>query len=226
VQITRLLAGGASRHWNVSEDAGKETWSVIIPNVAEQTPRGERFYDIFSRLLRERIIFLAGPVEDAMASIAVAQLLFLESEDPDKPVTVYVNSPGGSITAGMAIYDTMQLIRPEVKTFCVGLAASMGALLLAAGAPGKRYALPNARVLIHQPLMHGIGGQATEIDIYAREILRTRDRLNDILAFHTKQPIERVRTDTERDYWMSAEEARDYGLVDEVIQKRAPGGPK
>ncbi|MHB9023824.1 MAG: ATP-dependent Clp endopeptidase proteolytic subunit ClpP [Armatimonadota bacterium] len=188
--------------------------------VVEQTPRGERAYDIFSRLLKERIIFLGGPVEDHVASLIVAQMLFLESEDPEKPVTLYINSPGGSVTAGMAIYDTMQLIKPEVKTFCVGLAASMGAVLLAAGADGKRFALPNCRVLIHQPMSYGIGGQATDIDIHAREILRTRARLNEILASHTKQPLERVEKDTDRDFWMSPEEAKDYGLVDEVIQQR------
>jgi len=193
---------------------------VLVPMVVEQTPRGERAYDIFSRLLKERIIFLGGPVEDHVASLIVAQMLFLESEDPEKPVTLYINSPGGSVTAGMAIYDTMQLIKPEVKTFCVGLAASMGAVLLAAGARGKRYALPNCRVLIHQPMISSIGGQATDIDIHAREILRTRARLNDILSFHTGQPVEQVEKDTERDFWMSPEEARDYGLVDEVIQKR------
>lgn len=196
---------------------------MLVPMVVEQSPRGERSYDIFSRLLKERIIFLGGPVEDHMASLIVAQMLFLESEDPEKPVTLYINSPGGSVSAGMAIYDTMQLIKPEVKTFCVGLAASMGALLLTAGAPGKRYALPNCRVLIHQPMSSGIGGQATDIDIQAREILRTRARLNEILASHTRQPLERVEKDTERDYWMSPEEARDYGLVDEVIQQRQPG---
>ena len=194
---------------------------MLIPSVIEETPRGERAYDIFSRLLRERIIFMGMPVDDRVASVVVAQMLFLESEDPAKPITMYINSPGGSVTAGMAIYDTMQLIKPEVKTFCVGLAASMGALLLTAGTAGKRYALPNCRILIHQPMSYGIGGQATDIDIHAREILRTRDRLNEILAYHTKQPIDRVRADTERDYWMSPEEAREYGIVDEVIQQRA-----
>lgn len=193
---------------------------MLVPMVIEETPRGERAYDIFSRLLKERIIFIGGQVEDRMASVIVAQMLFLESEDPDKSVTLYINSPGGSVTAGMAIYDTMQLIKPEVKTFCVGLAASMGALLLTAGTKGKRYALPNCRVLIHQPMSYGIGGQATDIDIQAREILRTRERLNEILAFHTNQSLENVRRDTERDYWMSPEEAVEYGLVDEVIKQR------
>ena len=195
---------------------------MLVPMVVEQTPRGERAYDIFSRLLKERIIFLGGPVEDHMASLIVAQMLFLESEDPEKPITLYINSPGGSVTAGMAIYDTMQLIKPDVKTFCVGLAASMGAVLLAAGAAGKRYALPNCRVLIHQPMSQGIGGQATDIDIHAREILRTRASLNGILAKHTGQSLERVEKDTDRDYWMSPEEALSFGLVDEVIQQREP----
>jgi len=198
---------------------------MIIPNVIEQSPRGERFFDIFSRLLRERIIFLGGTIEDMSASIAVAQMLFLESEAPEKPITLYINSPGGSVTAGMAIYDTMQLIKPEVKTFCIGLSASMGALLLTAGAKGKRYALPNCRILIHQPMQYGIGGQATDIDIHAREILRTRAKLNDILAFHTGQPLDRIEHDTDRDYWMTPEEACDYGLVDEVIQRRADTAP-
>lgn len=193
---------------------------MLVPMVVEQTPRGERAYDIFSRLLKERIIFLGGPVEDHVASLVVAQMLYLESEDPEKPITLYINSPGGSVTSGMAIYDTMQLIKPEVKTFCVGLAASMGAVLLAAGAAGKRYALPNCRVLIHQPLSYGIGGQATDIDIHAREILRTRARINEILAEHTKQPLDRVEKDTDRDFWMSPEEAKAYGLVDDVIQQR------
>ncbi len=193
---------------------------MLVPMVVEQTPRGERAYDIFSRLLKERIVFLGVPIDDHVASLTVAQLLFLESEDPEKPITLYINSPGGSVTAGMAIYDTMQLIKPEVKTFCVGLAASMGALILTAGSAGKRYALPNCRVLIHQPMQYGIGGQATEIEIHAREILRTRSRLNEILAYHTKQSLEQIEKDTERDYWMSPEEAKDYGIVDEVIQQR------
>ncbi len=194
---------------------------MLVPMVVEQTPRGERAYDIYSRLLKERIIFLGGPVDDHIANLVVAQMLFLDSEDPGKPVTLYVNSPGGSVTAGLAIYDTMQLINSEVKTFCVGLAASMGAVLLASGSAGKRYALPNCRVLIHQPMSYGIGGQATDIDIHAKEILRTRARLNEILAKHTKQPIDRVERDTDRDFWMSPEEAREYGLVDEVIQQKS-----
>jgi ATP-dependent Clp protease, protease subunit len=196
---------------------------MLVPMVVEQSPRGERAYDIFSRLLKERIIFLGAPIEDHVASLVVAQMLFLESEEPDKPITLYINCPGGSVTAGMAIYDTMQLIKPEVKTFCVGLAASMGAVLLAAGAAGKRYALPNCRILIHQPMSYGIGGQATDIDIHAREILRTRARLNEILSEHTKQPLENVERDTDRDFWMSPEEALDYGIVDEVIRRREAG---
>jgi ATP-dependent Clp protease protease subunit len=193
---------------------------MLIPTVIEQTSRGEYAYDIFSRLLKERIVFLGMPVDDRVASVVVAQLLFLESEDPEKAITLYINSPGGSVTAGMAIYDTMQLIKPEVKTFCVGLAASMGAVILAGGSDGKRYALPNCRVLIHQPMSYGIGGQATEIEIHAREILRTRARLNEILALHTKQPLEQIEKDTDRDFWMSPEEAKDYGIVDEVIHQR------
>lgn len=193
---------------------------MLIPWVVEQTPRGERQYDIFSRLLKERIIFLGGPIEDHMASIMVAQMLFLESEDPEKPVTIYINSPGGSVSAGMAVYDTMQLIKPEVKTFCIGLAASMGAVLLAAGSKGKRFALPNCRVLIHQPMSFGIGGQATDINIQAQEILRLRARLNEILALHSGQPLDRVEHDTDRDFWMSPEEAVEYGIVDEVIKQR------
>jgi len=194
---------------------------MLIPTVIEQSPRGERAFDIFSRLLKERIIFLGSPIDDHVASLIIAQMLFLESEDPEKPVTLYINSPGGSVTAGMAIYDTMQLIRPEVKTYCVGLAASMGSLLLAAGAEGKRYALPNSRILIHQPLVQGgIGGQTTEIEIFAREMLKTRGTLNKILAFHTGQPIEKINADTERDNWMSAEEALNYRLVDEILHHR------
>jgi len=194
---------------------------MLIPTVIEQSPRGERAFDIFSRLLKERIIFLGSPIDDHVASLIIAQMLFLESEDPEKPVTLYINSPGGSVTAGMAIYDTMQLIRPEVKTYCVGLAASMGSLLLAAGAEGKRYALPNSRILIHQPLVQGgIGGQTTEIEIFAREMLKTRGTLNRILAFHTGQPIEKINADTERDNWMSAEEALDYRLIDEILHHR------
>jgi ATP-dependent Clp protease protease subunit len=202
------------------------TNQVLVPIVVEQTPRGERAYDIYSRLLRERIIFVSGPVEDTMANLVVAQMLFLESEDPDKPITLYINSPGGMITAGLAIYDTMQLVRvPEVRTFGYGVSASIAAVILAAGTKGQRYALPNCRVIIHQPSMYGLGGQATDIDIHAREILATRERLNQILADHTGQSVDKVAQDTERDYIMSAEQARDYGLVDGVIEKRADTPP-
>lgn len=193
--------------------------NFIIPTVIEQTHRGERGWDIFSRLLKDRIVFLGTPVDDQIANIVVAQLLFLESEDPDKDIMLYINSPGGMVTAGMAIYDTMQVVRPDVATFCMGQAASMGAFLLTAGAKGKRYALPNSRILIHQPL-GGFSGQATDVDIHAREILRTRDTLNQLLVKHTGQPIERIKNDTERDYFMSAVEAKEYGIVDEVMTNK------
>jgi ATP-dependent Clp protease protease subunit len=200
----------------------RTTNQILVPIVVEQTPRGERAYDIYSRLLKERIIFVTGTVEDTMANLIVAQMLFLESEDPEKPITLYINSPGGITTAGLAIYDTMQLVRvPEVHTYCVGLGASIGAVILAAGTKGHRYALPNCRVIIHQPSLYGLSGQATDIDIHAREILATRERINHILSQHTGQPVEKVGQDTERDYIMSAEQARDYGLVDEVIGKRS-----
>lgn len=193
----------------------------LVPIVIEQTARGERSFDIYSRMLKERVIFLVGPVEDHMANLIVAQLLFLESENPDKDIHLYINSPGGSVTAGLAIYDTMRFIRPDVSTMCVGQAASMGALLLAGGAAGKRYCLPHSRMMIHQPL-GGFQGQATDIDIHAREILYIRDRLNQILAEHTGQPIEKIAEDTERDRFMGGEEARAYGLIDQVISERAP----
>ena len=192
----------------------------LIPMVIEQTSRGERAYDIYSRLLKERVIFCVGPVEDHMANLIVAQLLFLESENPDKDVYLYINSPGGSVSAGLAIYDTMQFIRPQVSTMCIGQAASMGALLLAGGHAGKRYCLPHSRMMIHQPL-GGFQGQATDIAIHAKEILLIRDKLNDILARHTGQPIDKVALDTERDNFMSGEEAVAYGLVDEVLASRA-----
>ena len=191
----------------------------LVPMVVEQSARGERAYDIFSRLLKERVIFLVGPVEDYQANQLVAQLLFLESENPDKDVHLYINSPGGSVTAGLAIYDTMQFIKPDVATLCVGQAASMGALLLAAGASGKRHALPNSRMMIHQPL-GGFQGQATDIDIHAREILNMRDRLNTILAHHTGQDIDTIRQDTDRDNFMTAEAAAEYGLIDRVLTSR------
>ncbi|HWI55005.1 MAG TPA: ATP-dependent Clp endopeptidase proteolytic subunit ClpP [Desulfobacteria bacterium] len=187
--------------------------------VVEQTNRGERAYDIYSRLLKDRIIFIGGPIDDMVANLVIAQLLFLEAEDPDKDIHLYLNSPGGVVTAGMAIYDTMQYIKPDVSTICLGQAASMGAFLLAAGAAGKRFALPYTRIMIHQPL-GGIQGQATEIEIHAREILRMKDVLSKLLAHHTGQPLDRVAQDTERDYFMSAQEAKDYGIVDEVITDR------
>ncbi len=193
--------------------------STLVPIVVEQTARGERAYDIYSRLLKDRIVFIGGAVDDHVANLVIAQFLFLEAEDPEKDIHFYINSPGGVVTAGMAIYDTMQYIRPDVSTICLGQAASMGAFLLAAGAKGKRYALPQARILIHQPL-GGVQGQATDIDIHAREILRTRQTLNQLLAKHTGQPLERVERDTERDKFMSAEEAKEYGIIDEVITVR------
>ena len=192
----------------------------LIPMVVEQSPRGERAYDIYSRLLKERIIFLGTPVSDEIASLIIAQMLFLEAEDPDKDITFYVNSPGGVVTAGLAIYDTMRYVRCDIATLCMGQAASMGALLLAAGTQGKRYALPNSRILIHQP-MGGFHGQATDIDIHAQEILRMRNDLNKILALHTGQNIRKIKKDTERDYFMSAEEAKKYGIIDKVLEKRA-----
>jgi ATP-dependent Clp protease protease subunit len=192
----------------------------LVPMVVEQTSRGERAYDIYSRLLKDNIVFIGQPIDDVLANLVIAQLLFLEAEDPDKDISVYINSPGGSITAGMAIYDTMQYIKPDISTLCVGQAASMGAVLLAAGTHGKRFALPNARILIHQPL-GGVSGQASEIEIHAREILRMRESLNRILQKHTGQPIERIDRDTDRDFIMTAAQACEYGLVDHVIDKRA-----
>ena len=193
---------------------------ALIPMVVEQTNRGERAYDIYSRLLKDNIIFLGTPIDDSVANLVTAQMLFLEAENPERDISLYINSPGGSISAGMAIYDTMRFIRPDVTTICVGQAASMGALLLAAGTRGKRFALPNSRILIHQPSMTGLAGQATDIDIHAREILRLRGCMNRILAEHTAQPLERIEKDVERDYIMTAEQARDYGIVDAVISKK------
>jgi ATP-dependent Clp protease, protease subunit len=192
----------------------------MVPMVIEQSGRGERSYDIYSRLLKERVIFLVGPVNDYVANLVVAQLLFLESENSDKDISFYINSPGGSVSAGMAIYDTMNFIKPEVSTLCTGMAASMGAFLLAAGAKGKRFSLPNSKIMIHQP-SGGSQGQATEIEIQAREILKTREQLNKILAERTGQPLERIERDTERDYYMSADECKEYGLIDQVLSKRA-----
>lgn len=191
----------------------------VVPMVIETSGRGERAYDIYSRLLKERVVFLVGEVNDYSANLVVAQLLFLESENPEKDISLYINSPGGSVSAGMAIFDTMNFIKPEVSTLCIGMAASMGAFLLTAGAKGKRFSLPNSKVMIHQPL-GGARGQATEIEIHAREILKTREQLNRILAEKTGQPLEKIERDTERDYYLSADEAKEYGLVDEVIAKR------
>ena len=192
----------------------------LVPVVVEQTSRGERAYDIYSRLLKERVVFLVGPIDDYVANVVVAQLLFLESENPDKDINLYINSPGGSVSAGLAIYDTMQFLKPDVSTMCIGQAASMGSLLLAAGAKGKRYALPHSRIMIHQPWSGGIQGQASDIDIHAREIIKTRQTLNEILSTHTGQPIEQIAHDTDRDRFMSSEDARSYGLIDAVLEKR------
>ena len=192
----------------------------LVPMVVEQTARGERAYDIYSRLLKERVIFIVGPIEDHMANLIVAQLLFLESENPDKDIHLYINSPGGSVTSGMSIYDTMQFIKPDVSTMCIGLAASMGAVLLTAGAAGKRFCLPHSRTMIHQPL-GGFQGQASDIEIHAKEILSTRERLNALLAKHTGQPMEQISKDTDRDFFMSATESVKYGLIDQVMDKRA-----
>jgi len=191
----------------------------LVPMVVEQTSRGERAYDIYSRLLKERVIFLVGPVDDHTANVIVAQMLYLESENPDKDINLYINSPGGSVSAGLAIYDTMQFIKPDISTMCVGQAASMGALLLTAGTKGKRFCLPHSRVMIHQPL-GGYQGQATDIEIHTREILKIRSQLNDVLAFHTGQSVETIATDTERDNFMGPQEAKEYGLIDELIERR------
>ena len=197
-----------------------EQYNTLIPMVVEQTNRGERPYDIYSRLLRDSIIFIGTPIDDNVSNVVTAQLLFLEAEDPERDISLYINSPGGSITAGLAIYDTIQFIRNDVTTICVGQAASMAAVLLAAGSAKKRFALPNARILIHQPWLGGLQGQATDIDIHAREILRIRDILNRILAKHTSQPVDKIEKDVERDYIMTADQAKEYGIIDEVISKR------
>jgi ATP-dependent Clp protease, protease subunit len=193
---------------------------VLIPTVIEQTNRGERAYDIYSRLLKDNLIFLGRQIDDDVSNLIIAQLLFLEAENPDRDIWLYINSPGGSITSGLAIYDALQYVKPQVATICIGQAASMAALLLAAGAEGKRYALPNSRVLIHQPLMYGLGGQASEIDIHARELMNLKKRLNQIMANHTGQPIDKIDRDTDRDYILSAEQAVEYGIVDQVISRR------
>jgi ATP-dependent Clp protease protease subunit len=192
----------------------------LVPMVVEQTNRGERAYDIFSRLLKDSIIFIGTPIDDAIANLVIAQMLFLEAEDPERDILLYINSPGGVITAGFAIYDTMQFIKPDVQTYCIGQAASFAAMLLAAGAKGKRFSLPNSRILIHQPWLSGLAGQASDIDIHAKEILRMRERLNEIMAHHTGQSIERIREDTDRDYIMGAGQAKDYGIIDDVLNRR------
>ena len=193
----------------------------LIPMVVEQTNRGERAYDIYSRLLKDSIIFIGTEIEDGIANVAIAQMLFLEGEDPDRDIVLYINSPGGSISAGLAIYDTMRFIKPDVQTVCIGQAASMAAVLLAAGTKGKRFSLPNSRIVIHQPLMSGLAGQATDIDIHAREIIRIRTRLNEILVEHTGREFKQISNDTERDHIMTAEQSREYGIIDEVIRQRA-----
>jgi ATP-dependent Clp protease protease subunit len=193
----------------------------LIPMVVEQTNRGERAYDIYSRLLKDSIIFLGTSIDDNIANLVIAQMLFLEAEDPERDILLYINSPGGSITAGLAIYDTMQFIKPDVQTYCIGQAASMAAVLLAAGPKGKRFSLPNSRILIHQPWMSGIGGQASDIDIHAKEILRMRERLNEILSQHTGQPLARIKEDTDRDYILGAGQAKEYGIIDDVLSRRA-----
>lgn len=208
-----------------SEKRHSDIMNLGVPIVIEQSARGERAYDIYSRLLKERVIFLVGPVEDYSANLIVAQLLFLESENPDKEIYIYINSPGGSVSAGLAIYDTMQFIKPEVSTLCVGLAASMGALLLCGGAAGKRHALPNSRIMIHQPL-GGVQGQASDIEIHTREILKTKKRLNEIISFHTGKPVDTVAHDTDRDNFMNPSEAVQYGLIDSVIEKRTSESAK
>ena len=197
-----------------------EARNQLIPVVVEQTSRGERAYDIYSRLLKDSIIFIGTPIEDSIANVVIAQMLFLEAEDPDRDIVLYINSPGGSISAGLAVYDTIQFIKPDVQTYCIGQAASMAAVLLAAGTPGKRFSLPNSRIVIHQPLMSGLAGQASDIDIHAREILRMRSRLNALLASHTGQQLKRIEEDTERDYIMTAEQSREYGIIDEVVRQR------
>ncbi len=191
----------------------------LIPMVVEQTNRGERAYDIFSRLLKDSIIFIGTPFDDQVANLVIAQMLFLEAEDPDRDILLYINSPGGVVTAGMAIYDTMQFIKPDVQTYCIGQAASVAAVLLASGAHGKRFSLPNSRILIHQPWVQGLGGQTTDIDIHAREVLKARQRIDEIIAQHTGQPVEQIETDFDRDRWFTAQEAREYGIIDHVIER-------
>ncbi len=217
LSIARRKLAARTPYWGGGEEDPPQ--GALVPMVVEQTNRGERAYDIYSRLLRDNIIFIGTPIDDNIANLVTAQLLFLAAEDPEKDVWLYINSPGGSITAGLAIYDTMQFIKPDVTTICIGQAASMAALLLAAGAPGKRFALPNSRVLIHQPSMGGLSGQATDIDIHAKEILRMREITNQVLAQHTKQALSKIERDVERDFIMNAQQAKDYGIVDEIIFK-------
>jgi ATP-dependent Clp protease protease subunit len=205
----------------LNEDIMKPIYNQLVPMVVEQTGRGERAYDIFSRLLKERIVFIGTPIDDTIASLVIAQLLFLESEDPDRDIHIYVNSPGGSVSSGLAIYDTMQYIRPEISTICIGMAASMAAVLLAGGTPGKRSSLPNSRIMIHQP-WGGVQGTATDISIQAEEILKMKKRINQILAKHCNKPLEQIEKDTDRDYYLSSEEAKTYGLVDEILFKKQP----
>ena len=219
--LTRTPASHRRRPIDAEQVTMSALRNQLIPMVVEQTNRGERAYDIYSRLLKDSIIFIGTPIEDAIANVVIAQMLFLEAEDPDRDIVLYINSPGGSISAGLAIYDTIQFIKPDIQTVCIGQAASMAAMLLAAGTHGKRFSLPNSRIVIHQPLMSGLGGQATDIDIHAREIIRMRSRLNEILVEHTGQELKRIEGDTERDYIMTAEQSREYGIIDEVIRKRA-----
>lgn len=215
ILIERLIEEGKRFMYSQIDNLG------LVPMVVEQSGRGERAYDIYSRLLKERIVFMVGPVNDATANLVVAQLLFLESENPDKDIALYINSPGGSVSAGMSIYDTMNFIKPDVSTLCLGQAASMGAFLLSAGAPGKRFALPNSRVMIHQPLISGgLGGQASDIEIHARELLKLKQKLNELLAKHTGKKLAQVEKDTDRDHFLSAEEALNYGLIDQVVTRR------
>ncbi|WP_337866058.1 ATP-dependent Clp protease proteolytic subunit [Ignavibacterium sp.] len=199
-----------------------EIYNQLVPYVIEQTGRGERGMDIYSRLLRERIVFIGTPIDDHIASLTIAQLIFLEAEDPEKDIHIYINSPGGSVTAGLAIYDTMNFIKPDVSTICVGMAASMAAVLLAGGTKGKRFALPHSKILIHQPWTQGIGGQVTDVEIHAKEMLKTRETLYNILATHTGKPFDQIAKDCERDYFLTAQEAKDYNLIDDIIEKRAP----
>ncbi len=219
--LPHVPAGAAERPDTRRATDMSEVHNQLIPVVVEQTNRGERAYDIYSRLLKDSIIFIGTPIEDAIANLVIAQMLFLEAEDPDRDIVLYINSPGGSISAGLAVYDTMQFIKPDVQTYCIGQAASMAAVLLAAGARGKRYSLPNSRIIIHQPLMSGLAGQASDIDIHAKEIIRMRTRLNEMLVEHTGQDLARIEEDTERDYIMTADQSREYGIIDEVVRQRA-----